>query len=327
MGSTIDSSADSSETSNEERTHNSAAGSSRASFRWRDRTIWRIGVKGGWPVDIVEQECSTVRASIEKGYWTLVLYVPLIGYFMLNPPLTYRLPRAQAYMADSFPHVDVFGIDEMAKQPVMVPPNCETSLFKTIPFRATSFDLIHLRFLAHRLASYQDLVLRCLNLLAPGGLFLIFDNFTLPQDTDDWVPQGVQAFHDAFDRSSSTAGIARVGVEEVVHTLRSAVNAGSGGGERMGQEHKEIRLRKWCGEIKGDFIKVPIGHGDGRMSQLAKIHLINLKAWIESTRYMIVECGGYTDAEFEVLSEAYFREVETRELYTCYHSLWVRKGQ
>nr|XP_018261846.1 uncharacterized protein I303_06291 [Kwoniella dejecticola CBS 10117]OBR84004.1 hypothetical protein I303_06291 [Kwoniella dejecticola CBS 10117] len=294
MGSTIDSSADSSETSNEERTHNSAAGSSRASFRWRDRTIWRIGVKGGWPVDIVEQEGT--------GVWAID-------------------------MADSFPHVDVFGIDEMAKQPVMVPPNCETSLFKTIPFRATSFDLIHLRFLAHRLASYQDLVLRCLNLLAPGGLFLIFDNFTLPQDTDDWVPQGVQAFHDAFDRSSSTAGIARVGVEEVVHTLRSAVNAGSGGGERMGQEHKEIRLRKWCGEIKGDFIKVPIGHGDGRMSQLAKIHLINLKAWIESTRYMIVECGGYTDAEFEVLSEAYFREVETRELYTCYHSLWVRKGQ
>lgn len=40
----------------------------------------------------------------------------------------------------------------------------------------------------------------------------------------------------------------------------------------------------------------------GRMGQLGKIHVVNTKAYLEAGRYVMVEHGGYTDAEVDVLS-------------------------
>ncbi|WWD02064.1 hypothetical protein V865_000102 [Kwoniella europaea PYCC6329] len=208
-------------------------------------------------------------------------------------------------MADLFPHVDVIGIDEVDIQPELVPPNCESDLSKPLPYPPSSFDIIHIRFLSTRVRSYPSILSQAQTLLKPTGLLLLFENFTFspPQTVQDKTPKGVQAFYDCYKRTLSSFGIKVCSLEDVVGTLRG----GSGG------------------DIKGDLIKVPIGHGPGRMTQLSKIHLINLKAWIESTRYTIVEGGGYTNNEFDILSSAFIDDLEKEELYTCYHSLWVKK--
>ena len=39
------------------------------------------------------------------------------------------------------------------------------------------------------------------------------------------------------------------------------------------------------------------------MGQLGKIHEINTVAYVEAARYALCSLGGYTQAEFEVLSE------------------------
>lgn len=40
------------------------------------------------------------------------------------------------------------------------------------------------------------------------------------------------------------------------------------------------------------------------MGQLGAIHMINTRAYLDSTRYVMVEYGGYTDAEVDVLCES-----------------------
>ncbi|ORY32110.1 hypothetical protein BCR39DRAFT_493027 [Naematelia encephala] len=92
------------------------------------------------------------------------------------------------------------------------------------------------------------------------------------------------------------------------------------------------------GEMNGHDIRVPIGHGNGRLLQLGKINLINIKVYIESARYTMIYFGGYSDEEVDVLSEAFLKDVESAELYTRsvrngskadegrYHALSVRRS-
>ena len=41
------------------------------------------------------------------------------------------------------------------------------------------------------------------------------------------------------------------------------------------------------------------------MGQLGKIHGINTKAFLEAARFVMVEYGGYSDAEVDVLGESF----------------------
>ena len=70
------------------------------------------------------------------------------------------------------------------------------------------------------------------------------------------------------------------------------------------------------------------------MGQLGKIHLINTRAYLESARHVMVEYGGYSDPEVDVLCEysghrgtsevmrlmrvgqAYLADVEREPMYT-----------
>ncbi|WWC90396.1 uncharacterized protein L201_005331 [Kwoniella dendrophila CBS 6074] len=208
---------------------------------------------------------------------------------------------------------DGFGIrvEEIAIQPEWIPPNCEWDLTKPLPYKSSSFDIIHIRSLQNRITSYTALITQVFDLLKPGGLLMIFEDFTLlpqPQSataqTDVIPDKKVKAFFDAYKRSFKYNGMKQNSLEDVINTFRDF---------------------RGC-EVKGDLIKVPIGHGSGKTTQLSKIHLINLKAWIESTRYMIVHSGGYTDDEFDLLSEALIEQIEKEELYTFYHSFSIRKA-
>nr|XP_019011766.1 uncharacterized protein I206_03872 [Kwoniella pini CBS 10737]OCF50547.1 hypothetical protein I206_03872 [Kwoniella pini CBS 10737] len=255
-------------------------------IQWRDRTIWTVGKRGGWPIDVVEQE----RREAEHHLLRILLGHPFyerISEILKDTSNHHRKKVLDVgtgegtwaiEMADLFPHVKIIGIDEVAIQPVMVPPNCEMDLSKALPYPAQSLDIIHLRFLVNKVPEYLSLISQSLHLLKSGGLLLIFDNFTIPQDDLNNTPKGIQAFHDSYNRSLKTAKIQKVITEDIINILRGN------------------------GEIKGDLIKVPINHGNGRMKQLSKIHLINLKAWVESTKYMIIEYGEYTDSEFDILS-------------------------
>ncbi|OCF75688.1 hypothetical protein I204_02980 [Kwoniella mangroviensis CBS 8886] len=285
-------------------------------IRWKDRTIYRIGrnVTAGYPIDLIEQE----RQEAEHHLLRILLGYPYHGPVLDILKSSSRMNRKRILdmgtgtgiwatdMADLFPHVDVIGTDEVDIQPELVPPNCEfyiSDLTKPLPYPLSSFDIIHIRFLSTRVQSYPSILSQALTLLRPNGLLLLFENFTFspPQTVHDITPKGVQAFYDCYKRSFSSSGLKVCKLEDVVGTLRGG------------------------GDIKGDLIKVPIGHGTGRMTQLSKIHLINLKAWIESTRYTIIEGGGYTNNEFDILSQAFIDDLEKEELYTCYHSLWVKK--
>jgi len=48
----------------------------------------------------------------------------------------------------------------------------------------------------------------------------------------------------------------------------------------------------------------------GRMGQLGKIHVVNTKAYLEAGRYVMVEHGGYTDAEVDVLSRCFTSRIQ-----------------
>ncbi|WVW85287.1 hypothetical protein I302_107325 [Kwoniella bestiolae CBS 10118] len=287
------------------------------SLKWRDRVIHKIGKNGGWPIDMVEQEHHLLRLYPYHGPVLDILNNPSkpskkrvldigtmgdgyggsvsSGGYHAEPSLSLLVPA----------EFRSYRVDEIGIQPELVPPNCESDLSRPLPYHPSSFDIIHIRFLSTRINSYTSLLSQSLSLLRPGGLLILFENFTFspPQTVHDVIPKAVQAFYDAWKRSLVQSGIEVASLDEIINTLR------------------EEGVR----EIKGDLIKVPVGHGSGRMNQLSKIHLINLKAWIDSTRYTIVAGGGYTDNEFDILSEAFIDALGKEELYTCYHSLWVRK--
>ncbi|EIW68297.1 hypothetical protein TREMEDRAFT_71960 [Tremella mesenterica DSM 1558] len=77
--------------------------------------------------------------------------------------------------------------------------------------------------------------------------------------------------------------------------------------------------------VEGSDVRVPIGHGVGRMGQLGKIHETNTGAYIIAAQYVMCALGGYTEAEYDVLSHAFRRDIKDYELYNRYHALTVRK--
>ncbi|WVQ80012.1 hypothetical protein IAT38_002113 [Cryptococcus sp. DSM 104549] len=209
-------------------------------------------------------------------------------------------------MAELFPHTEVIGLDTVPIQHQMAPVNCDfdiDTLTHTLPYAPSSFNLIHFRFASHRLPHFPSLLRSAWTCLRPNGLLLIFDHSGPASTASGDVPLGVQAWEDAFKRGCKGAGWEGWGLKKLL-------------GEKWVRE----------GKVEGSEVSVPIGsHGVGRMAQLRNIHLINTRAYIDSARYMMIEHGGYTDAEVDVLSKAYMHDVETEELYSRYHTISIRK--
>ena len=105
---------------------------------------------------------------------------------------------------------------------------------------------------------------------------LLFDYDLLPIKADESTPVAAQAWHDALSRSMERGGMHLFSLNKVLPSLANR-------------------------QIEGKDMRVPIGHGSGRMGQLGKIHYINTKAFLESARHVMVVHGGYTDAEVDVL--------------------------
>jgi len=260
---------------------------------------------GSWPCDDVELERQ------EAQHWLLRI---LLGFPYLGPVdevLRKHNPRILDVatgtgiwaidMADLFPHVEVIGADTVPTQPKFVPPKCEFELvdLDDLPYEPASFDLIHIRFVHPRVRSFPNLVTTAFRLLRHNGLLLVFDYDLLPILSDGSTPLGARAWHDAMVKSMGRAGMKAFTLEKVLESLTGR-------------------------DVVGSDMRVPIGHGEGRMGQLGKIHLINTKAFLESARHVMVEHGGYTDAEVDVLSQAYMADVEKKNLYTRYHALSIR---
>ena len=69
--------------------------------------------------------------------------------------------------------------------------------------------------------------------------------------------------------------------------------------EKVGN-HKPIPYRE--NDTGGGFL-IPAG----RMGQLGKIHVVNTRAFLEAARLVMVEYGGYSDSEVDVLCECRLR--------------------
>lgn len=284
-----------------------SAGRNDAFTVWQARLI-RSG-PGSWPVDSIELE----RQEAEHNLLRI-----LLGYPFLGPVDTFlrqtRNPKIldvatgtgiwAIEMAEWYPHADVLGVDSVSTQQKMVPENCDFELvdMSDLPYDKDSFDLIHLRFAHTRVNSFRALIRACIQLLKPNGRLLVFDTDRLPQLSDETTPVAAQAFHDALRRSLRHGGVKMFSLPRVMTILS---------GESV--------------EVEGSDVRIPIGYGSGRMGQLGKIHEINTVAYVEAARYALCALGGYTQAEYEVLSGAYLKALKDYALYNRYHALTIRR--
>lgn len=88
---------------------------------------------------------------------------------------------------------------------------------------------------------------------------------------------------------------------------------------------------------------MPLVHVEGdKYAQLAAVNMMNVKAFVESARYIIVRHGGHTDAKVDgciqyvcfalvkpqltaVPGEASMRDVASEPMWSRYVSLWAGK--
>jgi len=116
-------------------------------------------------------------------------------------------------------------------------------------------------------------------LLKPGGTLLLFDVSHPPITSKGETPVSALAFVQAYHKSLRKAGMTPFVLDEVVEIF----------------PHDEMM---------GSDMRVPIGHGEGRMGQLGMIHAVNTRAWVQSAGYIMSVYGGYEDAEIEVLGQS-----------------------
>ncbi|ODN87367.1 hypothetical protein L198_06991 [Cryptococcus wingfieldii CBS 7118] len=305
---------------------------------WRGRTIKKVVGGGGWRCDELELERQ------ESEYHVLrIVPFPAAVFKALNLPSSYGQPRVLEVgtgtgiwainMADMFPHAEVIGLDTAPIQSHYAPKNCDFDITSspTPPYSPTSFTLIHLPSPASQpghpwLKTVGDLNV-FYGMLRPRGWVGVGDWVGRPfvrrasrpfeatemrrgkggmeveeereEEEEEEVPVGTQAWYDAYEKS-----------------LRAM-------GHSFDMDRLETKLLST--EYDRREVVVPIGAHGGKQASVGRLQLLNMRAFVESVRFVLAEYGRYSDAEIEVLSDAYLRDMEVNRMFMRYRSLWIMK--
>ncbi|ODN73057.1 hypothetical protein L202_08452 [Cryptococcus amylolentus CBS 6039] len=120
------------------------------------------------------------------------------------------------------------------------------------------------------------------------------------EEAEEEVPVGTRAWYDAYDKS-----------------LRVMM------GHSFDMDRLEAKLLST--EYVRREVVVPIGAHGGKQGSVGRLHLVNMRAFVESAKFVLAEYGRYSDAEIEVLSDAYLRDMEVNRMFMRYRSLWIMK--
>nr|ODN86213.1 hypothetical protein L203_04331 [Cryptococcus depauperatus CBS 7841] len=285
---------------------------------WRGRAVRKVG-RAGWICDNIELE----RQESEHYLLRLIMGLPF-------PYPIFRLLRSLSHsqlkildigtgtgawaidVAEMYPRAEVIGLDSAPIQQEMAPINCDFDICPdgSLPYSTNSFSLIHIRFPS--LTSFRPstsssspaTLSSLLSLLRPEGILLIFDWAGPPERKMGEVTRGARAWWDAFRR-----GIRRAGM----------------GWDLDEFERRAEDLMGGC-EVGSMALRMPIGRYKGKYAQLGGVNYINTQIFLESAKYVIMEYGGYSNAEVDVLSEAFLRDVEEQEMWMPYRAVWLQKA-
>ncbi|WVQ77627.1 hypothetical protein IAR50_007315 [Cryptococcus sp. DSM 104548] len=301
------------------------AGYERWFKQWRGMTIKKVG-SGGWCCDEFELERQESEYHVLR--LSLGLPFPAAVFKALNMPNGYGQPRVLDVgtgtgvwaidLADMLPHAEVIGLDTAPIQRQFAPQNCDfdISSASSLPYSPSSFTLINLSRPSSLPAHPWLRTIGDLNafygLLRPGGWVGVGDWHRRPfvryspqqsssgrGDGEEEVLVGTAAWYDAYDKS-----------------LRAM-------GHLFDMDRLEAKLLST--EYDRREVIIPLGAHEGRRESLGKLQLVNMRAFVESARYVLSRHGRYSDAEINVLSGTYLQELESSKMYMRYRSLWIMK--
>ncbi|SPN99226.1 related to TAM domain methyltransferase [Cephalotrichum gorgonifer] len=217
-------------------------------------------------------------------------------------------------MADQFPEAEVIGIDLSPTQPAWVPPNCrfeidDASLEWT--FADSSFDYIHIRFMAGCFEDWVKLYKQCYRCLKPGG-YLEHQDFSLVVRSDD----GSVPDDSVWSEWASIFGEA---------------------GKKAGRTFEVIDDENYAGwmaeagfaDVRTETIKTPLGGWakDERWKEVGRFNRLGMETSLEGyTLYLLTTVMGWKYEEVQVWL-ARVREALARKSYHGYTTWGVAYAQ
>ncbi|WVN86148.1 uncharacterized protein L203_101309 [Cryptococcus depauperatus CBS 7841] len=310
---------------------------------WRGRAVRKVG-RAGWICDnielerqesehyllrlskfrVLQEQIDELNELTNKKLWAVSVFLDVCLKVLLKdlvpfPYPIFRLLRSLSHsqlkildIGTGTGAAEVIGLDSAPIQQEMAPINCDFDICPdgSLPYSTNSFSLIHIRFPS--LTSFRPstsssspaTLSSLLSLLRPEGILLIFDWAGPPERKMGEVTRGARAWWDAFRR-----GIRRAGM----------------GWDLDEFERRAEDLMGGC-EVGSMALRMPIGRYKGKYAQLGGVNYINTQIFLESAKYVIMEYGGYSNAEVDVLSEAFLRDVEEQEMWMPYRAVWLQKA-
>ncbi|ODN98210.1 hypothetical protein I350_07856 [Cryptococcus amylolentus CBS 6273] len=299
---------------------------------WRGRTIKKVVGGGGWCCDELElerQESEYHVLRIAQG-----LPFPAAVFKALNLPSSYGQPRVLEVgtgtgIQFNAKHMRQDSIQPRSKATML--PRTATSTSPHPP--PAVFTLIHLPSPASQpghpwLKTVGDLNV-FYGMLRPGGWVGVGDWLGRPfvrRDSPPFEPAGMRRGNDEMEVEEEEEAEEEA-EEEVPVGTRAWYDAYDKSLRVMGHSFDMDRLEAKL--LSTEYVRrevvVPIGAHGGKQGSVGRLHLVNMRAFVESAKFVLAEYGRYSDAEIEVLSDAYLRDMEVNRMFMRYRSLWIMK--